>query len=276
MQIKFLAAGAAVLSAFIVAMADGLPYGQERLEDVLYNIEPDDYFPNGEPPYVPHRNRDALVEFREFLEGSGWTTNQFVDGLILAVTNNLPEAKLGDLGKKRIAGRAVWKLSEIDHPAVTNFFRHFNDTDDTPLFKPDTIPAMVYYTNLEPSVLAYMRTLCARTNIYDKVGYTVARSIYETLGTMRPELRTAATNRVAKYMYFALHHATYGFLGTDRMLAGFVSDYSNSIQRLSANRYVVETTTNSLLRPYAQLEVSRLSAIPTNQLNDVSWIEDGD
>ena len=267
-----------VLLAAVVhaACADDMPYGQERLERWLHSIEPDDYFPNGEPPYVPHRNRDALVEFREFFEGSGWTTNQFVDGLISAVTNNLQGAKQGDWSKKRIAGRAVWKLSEIDHPAVTNFFRQFNDTDDTPLFKPDTISAMVYYTNLEPEVLSYMRTLCVRTNIYDRVGYTVARSMYETLGTMRPELKAAATNRVAKYMYFALHHATYGFLGADRMLAGFVSAYSNSIQRLAVNQHVAETTTNSLLRQYVQLEVSRLSALSTSQLNNISWIEGED
>lgn len=276
MQIKFLAAGAAVLSAFIVAMADGLPYGQERLEDVLYNIEPDDYFPNGEPPYVPHRNRDALVEFREFLEGSGWTTNQFVDGLILAVTNNLPEAKLGDLGKKRIAGRAVWKLSEIDHPAVTNFFRHFNDTDDTPLFKPDTVPAMIYYTNLEPEVLSYMRTLCVRTNVYSNVAPVVMRRMFDTLSTMPDEMKPAATNRVAKYMYFAISHTTSYVAWQDRELSNFIPAYSNSIQRLSAMQHVSATIANPRTRVIAQLEVSRLSAIPTNQLNDVSWIAEGD
>ncbi len=257
---------------FAFVWADESPYGQEFLEDCLYHTEPDDYFPNGEPPYVPYRYRNSLPEYKVFFERSGWTTNQFIEGLIFAVTNNLDAAKSGDKDKLRIAGRAIWKLSEINDPAVTNFFRYFNDTDDISLFKPDTIPAMVYYTNLEPDVLSYMRTLCARTNIYDTVAYTTARIIYETLDTLTNDLKPAATNRVAKYMYFALHHATYGFLSPDRMLAGFIPAYSNSLQRLEVNQYVAETTTNALLRTCVQQEINRLSAIPTNQLNDISWI----
>jgi hypothetical protein len=261
-----------ILGCGSVMWAYDMPYGQGRLEEWLYYIEPADYFPDGEPPYVPHRYRDALPEFRVFFERSGWTTNQFVEGLIFAVTNNLVAIRSGDKDKRRVAGRAMWKLSEINHPAVTNFFRYFNDSDNTPLFKPDTIPAMMYYTNLEPDVLSYMRTLCVRTNIYDKVAFLTTRAIYETLDTMPDDLKPAATNRVAKYMYFALHHATHGFLSPDRMLAGFVPAYSNSFQRLEVNRYVVGTTTNALLRLHVQQEVDRLSAIPTNQLNDISWI----
>ena len=261
-----------ILGCGSVMWANDMPYGQGRLEEWLYYIEPADYFPDGEPPYVPHRYRDALPEFRVFFERSGWTTNQFVEGLIFAVTNNLVAIRSGDKDKRRVAGRAMWKLSEINHSAVTNFFRYFNDSDNTPLFKPDTIPAMMYYTNLEPDVLSYMRTLCVRTNIYDKVAFLTTRAIYETLDTMPDDLKPAATNRVAKYMYFALHHATHGFLSPDRMLAGFVPAYSNSFQRLEVNRYVLGTTTNALLRLHVQQEVDRLSAIPTNQLNDISWI----
>ena len=272
MSIKLNACMVVMSMGIAPMLADELPYGQGRLEDWLYYIEPADYFPEGEPPYVPHRHRDALPEFKVFFERSGWTTNQFVEGLILAVTNNLEAVKLGDRGKRRIAGRAIWKLSEIDRPAVTNFFRWFNDTDDTPLFKPNTIPAMVYHTNLEPEVLDYMRTLCVRTNVYDEVALTTARIMFETLDTMPPELKPAATNRVAKYMYFALHHATHGFIWPDKMLAAFIPSYSNSIQRLAVSRHITETTTNSLLRTYVQKEIARLSALPTNQLNDVSWI----
>ena len=98
--------------------------------------------------------------------------------------------------------------------------------------------------------------------------------MYETLETMPDALKPAATNRVAKYMYFALHHATHGFIWPDRMLAGFIPDYSNSVQRLAVNRHVAETTTNSLLRAHAQREVDRLTAIPASGLNDVRWLED--
>ena len=256
--------------------ADDMPYGQERLERWLYSIEPDDNPGDDEPPYIPHRQRDALVEFQEFFEGSGWTTNQFVEGLILAVTNNLPEAKLGDWGKKRIAGRAVWKLSEIDHPAVTNFFRCFNDTDDSPLFKPDTIPAMVYYTNLEPEVVSYMRTLGVHTNVYSNVSSVVMRQMFETLSTMPDELKPAATNRVAKYMYFAIRHTTRRMGWQDRELSCFIPAYSNSLQRLSAMRYVSASATNAWERSNAAQIVQHLESLPTNQLNDVSWIAEED
>jgi hypothetical protein len=253
-------------------LAGELPYGQEQLEECLYYIEPDDYFPNGEPPYVPRRNRDALPEFKTFFERSGWTTNQFVSGLILAVTNNLEAARSGDKRKRRVAGRAVWKLSEINRPAVTNFFRWFNDTDDTSLFKPKTVPAMLYYTNLEPEVLDYMRMLCVRTNVYANVETMVMHDMFETLETMPPELKPAATNRVARYMYFAIHHVTDSQGWQDLELAKFMPAYSNSIQRLSLMQYVSTSATNAWERSNAAAIVQALSAIPTNQLNDISWI----
>ena len=222
--------------------------------------------------YVPHRNRDALSSLGQFMTQGGWTTNQLVEALIFEMTNNMSEVNWADETKRRVARRAASRLGEINLPAVTNFFREFNDSDDTPRLKMQTIPGMIWYTNLEPEVLDYMRTLCVRTNVYDEVALTTARIMYETLETMPPELKPAATNRVAKYMYFALHHATHGFIWPDRMLAGFIPSYSNSIQRLDVSRHITETTTDSLLRAYVQHEVDRLSAIPTNQLNDISWI----
>ena len=61
---------------------------QARLEHLLcYGCEPPDAFPDGEPPDVPLRNRDALAEFSRFISWSGWTTNQFIEGLTLAFTN---------------------------------------------------------------------------------------------------------------------------------------------------------------------------------------------
>ena len=58
----------------------------------------------------------------------------------------------------------------------------------------------------------------------------------------------------------------------DRRLAMFIPPYSNSVQRLDAMRYVQSTTTNLRTRVLAQQEVDRLSAIPTDQPNDISWI----
>ena len=273
MQIKFLIVGVVLASVALDTEAVALIYDQAWLEEVLYNIEPDDYFPEGEPPYVPHRNRDALTEFRAFFEGSGWTTNQFIEGLVLAVTNNLGLANSGDWAKQRTVNRAMWKLSEINHPAVTNFFRaYIDDEENTPTFAKGAISAMIYYTNLEPDVLSYMRSLCVRTNIYCKAECNVMLDMFETLSTMPDELKPAATNRVAKYMYFAIRHTTKDVTWQDRELANFIPAYSNSIQRLSAMQYVASTIANPRTRALAQQQVDRLSAIPTNQLNDVNWI----
>ncbi len=272
MYIKLFTCMLMTVAWVVSASADDPPYGQECLEQWLCHIEPDDNPGDNEPPYVPHRFRDSLPEFEVFFERSGWTTNQFVDGLIFAVTNNLAAISCGDKEKRRIAGRAVWKLSEINRPAVTNFFRHFNDTDDTPLFKSSTIPAMVYYTNLEPDVMTYMRTLCIRTNIYDNVAFGVVHNLYETLDTMPSELKLATTNRVAKFIYFSLFHRTRQMLWDDRKLAQFIPAYSNSVQRLELMRHISVTATNVWQRAHAQIEFDRLSAIPTNQLNDISWI----
>ena len=128
------------------------------------------------------------------------------------------------------------------------------------------------YTNLEPEVLTYMRTLCVRTNIYDRVAESVMLDMFETLNTMPDDLKPAATNRVAQYMYFAIRHTTRQMAWQDRMLASFIPAYSNSLQRLDAMRYVASTATNARQRVRAQMEIDRLTALPTNQLNDVSWI----
>ena len=276
MQIKLLVVSATLTLTVFVASGDTLPYTQEWLEEILHNIEPDDYFPEGEPPYVPHRNRDALPEFRVFFDVGGWSTNQLVEGLILAMTNNLEAAKAGNWRKNRIASRAAWKLSEIDNPAVTNFFRCFNDADETPFLKTVTIPGMFYYTNLEPDVLAYMRTLCVRTNVYCEVECNVMLDMFKTLSTMPDEFKPAATNRVAKYMYFAIRHTTRGIGWQDSELSNFIPAYSNSLQRLSAMRYVSTSATNTWERSNASQIVQRLESLPTNQLNDVSWIAEED
>lgn len=273
MQTKILVCTISTVALLSFATADGLPYGQERLEQWLFSIEPDDNPGDDEPPYVPHRNQDARTEFRAFFECSGWTTNQFIDGLILAMTNNLAAAKLGNWEKNRIVNRAVWKLSEIGHPAVTNFFRCFNDTDETPFLKTVTVPGMIYYTNLEPEVLAYMRSLCVRTNIYCKAECNVMLDMFETLSTMPDALKPAATNRVARYMYFAIRHVTDSQGWQDRELASFIPAYSNSIQRMSVMRYVSMSATNAWERSNAVQIVQRLESMSTNLLNDISWIE---
>ena len=251
--------------------------GQAELEDILCDgFEPRDYFPEGEPPYVPRRCRNSLPDFKQFIGRNGWTTSQFIAGLICAITNNVTDANWIDSDKRHIAEIAVWKLGEIDSPAVTNFFRQFNEEDNTPKLKTGTIPPVFWRTNLEPEVLAYMRTLCVRTNVYCKVESIVMRDMFETLSTMPDELKPAATNRVAKYMYFAIRHVTDTQGWQDRELSNFIPAYSNSLQRLSAMRYVSTSATNTWERSNAAQIVQRLESLPANQLNDVSWIADED
>ena len=230
------------------------------------------YCSSGDEPYVLPRYRNSLADCRDFFEGSGWTTNQFLEGLMCAITNNVTDENWSDEHKRDAAGVAAWKLGEIDNPVVTNFFRQFNDHDNTDRLKIETIPPIFWRTNLEPEVLAYMRSLCVRTNVYRNVESIVMSDMFETLSTMPDELKPAATNRVAQYMYFAIRHTTRDVAWQDRELANFIPAYSNSVQRLSAMQYVAATIVNPRTRAIAQREVTRLSAMPTNQLNDVSWI----
>ena len=260
-----------------VAMTAMAATGQAELEEILCEgFEPRDYFPEGEPPYVPHRYRNSLPEFQRFIGRNGWTTNQFIEGLICAITNNVADANWSDADKRNTAEVAAWKLGEIDDPAVTNFFRLFNDENDTDRLKIETIPPMFWRTNLEPEVLAYMQTLCVRTNVYCKVESKVMRDMFKTLSTMPDELKPAATNRVAKYMYFAIRHTTRRMGWQDRELSCFIPAYSNSLQRLSAMRYVSASATNAWERSNAAQIVQHLESLPTNQLNAVSWIAEED
>ena len=89
---------------------------------------------------------------------------------------------------------------------------------------------------------------------------------------MPDNLKPAATNRVAKYIYYSIRHTTQDVADQDYELAGFMPSYSNSFQRISALQYVLSTTTNKWTRAAVQKELARLSAMPTNQLNDISWI----
>ena len=141
------------------------------------------------PVVVPLRYRNALPGYEEFIRRHGWTTNQFIEGVICAITNNVKDDKWNDRWKRRTAGAAAMKLREIDNPAVTNFFRHFNDTDSTTRLKAITIPAMFLRTNLEPEVMAYLRSLCVRTNVYCKAEFVVIDNMFTTLKTMPDELK---------------------------------------------------------------------------------------
>lgn len=255
------------LSACVFAAWD-----QARLERDLHAYEPEDCIPDDDPGIrVYLRQQDALAEYSEYMTDGGWTTNQFITGLIQAFTNYTTTAMWADRDNRRIARAAIWKLCKINHPMVTNFFRQCNEVDSI-RYKGTTIRGMFRYTNLEPEVLDYMRTLCVRTNIYDRVADLVMHDMFDTLESMSSEMKPAATNRVARYMYFAIHHVTDSQGWQDRELATFIPAYSNSVQRLDLMRYVSTSATNSWERANASNVVERLSSMPSNQLNNVEWI----
>ena len=252
-------------------MAD-VDTAQVKLEYLLrHGCSPSDN--DDEEEYVPWRNRDALSEFQGFISRYGWTTNQFVEGLMFAVTNNMTPERWQSDDNRHVASTAVWKLTEINLPQVTNFFRAFNERDGAE-WKVITIPAMFAYTDLEPEVISYIQTLCIRTNIFDNVSDIVLFDMLETLKSMSDELQSAATNRVAKYTYFATRHTTTAPSYHDKTLLSLLPSYSNSIQRLSSMQHVAATATNAYERTYAQNVVQSLSAVPTNELNNITWLDD--
>ena len=223
-------------------------------------------------PDVPLRERDSLLEFTDFFEKIGWTTNQFIGGLKFFVTNYLDDASWANADNRVVAGRALCKLGCINEPSVTNFLRTVIDRPDMREMRSWTIVPMFQYTNLEPEVLAYLRTLCVRTNVYDSVSWNVLWKMIETVDTMPQVLKPAATNRVARYMYYSLHNTTDSLTSQDSMLAGFLPAYSNSLQRLETVRFISSTTTNHLTKANMNVVIRELSAIPTNRLNDLKWL----
>ena len=96
--------------------------------------------------------------------------------------------------------------------------------------------------------------------------------MFECYNTLPEAEKPAAKMRLAKYMYFVIHHTTRQMAWQDRELAKFIPAYSNSFQRLSAMQYVHSTGTNERQRVRANMEIERMSQLGTNQLNDVLWI----
>ena len=249
---------------------------EERLLrfDLLVLCTPEDYISDedAELPDVPLRKRDSLLEFTDFFEKSGWTTNQFIGGLMFFVTNYLDAASWSNEDNRVVAGRALDRLGNINDPSVTNFLRTVIDRPDMREMRRWAITPMFQYTNLEPEVLAYLRTLCVRTNIYSSVTTQVIWNMLETLETMPKEFKISATNRVAQYLYFSVLHTPRGMASQDCILNELIPVYSNSIQRLEAMRYIANTATNPLERVNANEAIRELTSIPTNRLNDLKWL----
>jgi len=221
---------------------------------------------------MPGRMRDALPLFCDVFRESGWTTNELVDALIVVVSNGLQAANLQDPDKRRSAVVAMRQLADINHPAVTNFFSCIVYEDLHGMEK-IAIPGLFRYTNLESNVVARLYDLCICTNRYDEAASIVAWDLLDCLATVPEAERDAAKIRVAKYMYYSMRHISSSQTWQDEELAKLIPSYSNSVQRLDQVRFFIHNSTNVYEQSKALVQYNRLSAFPTNSLNDVSWIE---
>lgn len=219
------------------------------------------------------RDWDALKDYRHYIEIGGWTTNRLVESLIYTATNNLQDEKWADDRCSLLAEMAFGTLNEINLPMVTNFFRSVN-TNEMHGMQKYTLPGMIRYTNLEPEVMDYMRSLCVMTNIYDRTAFSVVFEMFDCLESMADELKPAATNRLARFVYSSSFNVTDNQGYQDMKLSGLVPAYSNSVQRLELMRYVAATATNNYERTNASNIVLRLSAVPQGGLNDLPWLPD--
>lgn len=216
--------------------------------------------------------RDSLPVFLPVRREFGWTENTLVSKLVSVASNNLEDAAWVDMRKRKVCIRAVSMLCDINLPAVTNYFSTINDRDVHGI-QAMTIPAMFKYTGLEPEVMSYLRTMCLHTNLYASAADLVTMDLLECLNSDRLGDPAAATNRVASYIYFSLHHIQDMQGWHDSELARLVPPYSNSLQRLELARFLSLTAANPDERVCASNLSVRLLNASSNGLNDVSWLE---
>jgi len=259
----------------VSALADAF-YDQSRLESKILGLSfPDDDFVNfPEPDDVPQRQRDATKEFRDFFREGGWTTNQLINGLVAAYTNNIDGSVAGDDRCRRIAGVSLDLLGEIDNPVAHDNLLNVL-TNDTRIKGRvvGAIPGVFRYTNLEPEVMKSLRDVCVRTNIYEEAASFVTFELMRCVEEMPAQYRASATTNVAKFIYFSIMNGTTrDNVVQDDELAKFLPVYSNSIQRITVVHHLLSTITNSYTVACLQSDLTRLQALPTNQLNNVSWL----
>jgi len=221
---------------------------------------------------IPNRSLDALPLFDDVVRENGWSTNDLVLALIDVASNGLATSSWTSQERVRATVVAFKQLANINHPYVTNYFNSVV-TQDLHGLESVAIPALFKYTYLEPSVMARLYELCVITNRYDKAAPMVALDMQDCLGSMPEPEKSAAKLRVAMFKYYSLRHISSSQTWQDEDLAVLIPSYSNSIQRLRLMQYVARTATSSYERNKAQQQLDRLNALPTNNLSNVSWIE---
>ena len=252
------------------------PWTQERLEHWIWTegVSPQDDFVNlPAPEYIPQWRRDAISEYKDFIVKGGWTTNQLIDAFILATTNHLQSSSWPAERDYLIASLSFRALSEINHPRSLSFVTSIC-TNGVKDILGEGVAGVFRYSRFEPEVFDYMRKVCVMTNIYERWVADIAIDMEVCFRDRPGYFNAAATNNFARYQYFVMHHVRSRNGLLDCQIRDFVPAYSNSIQRLNAMRYVANTATNRDQAVWATNQVNRLSALPTNQLNTVSWLEE--
>ena len=265
-----------VLSLLPVLCFGDAKWTQMQLENWLWTrgVSPhdNDNIPI-ESELLPAWKRDAIREYGAFISEGGWTTNELVNGFMLAVTNHLYSPSWPSKRDAVIASLAFDALSYVNQPHALAFIKQLC-TNDVRTILGEGIGGVYRYSRFEPEVFDYMRTVCVKTNAYDGWAQTIAVDM-ETCFEHRPNYYdSSATNNFVRYQYFTLRHVTSGQACADSIIVDYLPAYSNSVQRLLALRYVANTATNAATAGWAQRQVQRLSALPTNELNNVSWLEE--
>lgn len=245
----------------------------ERLESFLRNSSrfvESDYDEDAEDD-IPNRRRDAIPLFADVMSENGWTTNDLVTALTQVVSNGIIASNWESVDKRIAVAMSVRQLSDIDHPAVTNYFAGII-TNDLHGLEKVIVPSMFKYTQLEPCVIENLWEFSAQTNRYDKVASIVVWDLLECISSMDEANRPAAKMRVAKFLYHSMRQVTESQTWQDEQLAKLIPAYSNSVERLDQVRYLKEHSTRIYERDKATQELDRLSAMPTNMLNSVPWI----
>lgn len=218
------------------------------------------------------RREDVLGWFGHFMKTRNVTTNQFVNALIFTATNNLTEARLADERNFRLAGLSLDALSRIDLPEARSFIRTAC-TNDLHGMVINCAEGPFRFGNFDAETMDYMYRWCVMTNRYDRSAGYIASSMALKLHRMSERERLVAMTNVARFVYFTLYHTSIGLNTTEPVMLELVPSFTNSWQRLRAMEHIANTTTNAHVREWTRAERDRLLALPTNQLNNVQWLE---
>lgn len=247
-------------------------WNNERLEVYLYlHAEAGDNL--DVPHYVspPERQKDALREYEDYISGSGWSTNQFISALMEIVTNITISSRWDDERNQVVAYYAEKALSEIDVPSTLDFIK-VACTNNPNIDLSVALPRVFRYSAFEPGVVDYLQRVRSITNRYDMASANIAWTMKCCLAGLDSSVAASATNTVAKYTYRSQLQTSVNYGVLDWCLREIVPGYSNSVQRAAALQCSYNLETNELVKAKIQAVINGINALPTNELNNITWL----